>query len=445
MPRQTSKLSAKAISTKPPGRHADGGGLYLLVKPSGGRSWVFRYALGGKRHDLGLGPAGNDPVAVTLAEARRKAIEMGGLVLKKIDPASERIAAREAHKAKAAQPARKTFREVAAEYIKAHESSWSNRHHRYQWRATLEQIAGPHFGDMPVADVRTEHVKAALLPVWHKTTDTAVRTRGRIEAVLGYATALGWRTGPNPAQWAGHLENLFPAPSKIAATEHHPSLPWSQVGSFMADLRKIGSPSAFALELLILTASRTQEVRMATWREIDWDGAIWTRPALHMKGKIEHRQPLSSAALAVLKKANDLATKASPDALIFPGQRRQGDQPGRAETGLSDMTLTMIVRRMNKTPEGSPLPWLDNDGVRPIVPHGFRATFRTWADDATAFDHATKEAAIAHIEGDKVVAAYARSDHFEKRRRLMEAWAEHCARSQPEVGNVVPLRTAVGG
>ncbi len=396
-----------------------------------------------KRHDLGLGAAGNEPGAVTLAEARKKAGVLKTQVEGKIDPAATRKSEKAARLVAAAQYPRiapNTFRDVAKECIAAKEKAWSNAKHIYQWTATMEKFVYPHFGDIPVADVGTGHVKAALEPIWLNKTETAVRVRGRIETILDYATTLEWRIGPNPARWKGHLANVFPAPAKVAKSEHHPSLPWSEVGRFLVALREIGSTSALALELLILTASRSGEVLKATWREIDWDAAIWTRPASHMKGKIEHQQPLSPAALAVLKKAQALAIKEGPDSFVFAGQPRAGGKP---EAGLSDMTLTMLIRRMNRAEDGSLPPWVDKEGT-PIVPHGFRATFRTWADDATAFDHSTKEATIAHVEGDKVVRAYARSDLLKKRRDLLEAWAEHCARVLPEAGNVVPLR-AVGG
>jgi integrase len=441
MGREANRLTARGITTKPPGRHADGGGLYLLVRENGARSWVFRYMLAGKRHDLGLGPAGNEPGAVSLAEARRQTGELRTQMRGKIDPASVRKAEKTSRLAEATQSpqtAPKTFRDVAQACIAVKEAEWSNAKHAYQWKATLEQFAYPHFGDVPVADIVTGHVKAALEPIWLTKTETAVRLRGRVETILDYATTLEWRTGPNPARWKGHLANLLPAPSKVATTKHYPSLPWSKVGLFLAALREVGSTSALAIELLILTASRSQEVLKATWREIDWDAAIWTRPAGHMKGKIEHQQPLSPAALAVLKKAQSLATKTDPDAFIFPGQPRDG---AKREAGLSEMTLTMLIRRMNRVEDDCPMPWVDKEGA-PAVPHGFRATFRTWADDATAFDQSTKEAALAHVEKDKVVRAYARSDLMKKRRDLLDAWAEHCARVLPEAGNVVPLRAA---
>ena len=226
---------------------------------------------------------------------------------------------------------------------------------------------------------------------------------------------------------------MLPARAKVAAVEHQPALPWERIGAFMASLLTHDTASSLALQFAILTAARTGEAIGATWGEIDEAAEVWTIPAPRMKAKREHRVPLSGAAMAVLAKAREMAKETGAGAFVFLGR------DGKA--GLSNMSLAMLVRRMNEAPEGCPPPWIDRDG-REVVPHGFRSTFRDWASEATAFDRDTAEAALAHTVKDKVEAAYRRGDQLDKRRRLMEAWAEHCARALPETGNVVPLRTA---
>ncbi|MDR3524065.1 MAG: tyrosine-type recombinase/integrase [Acetobacteraceae bacterium] len=429
MPRHASPLTAKGIIAKrlKPGRHADGNNLHLLVKPSGARSWVFRFAFGGKRHDLGLGPAPeseDDKAAVSLAEARDMATTLCRQVRAGINPAVVRRDERTARQAAAKTAAARTFRDVAKLYVAAHEAGWRNTKHVAQWTSTLETYAYPHFGDLLVAEVNTGHVMDALRPIWHNKPETASRLRGRIEAVLDYATPLEWRSGPNPARWKGHLASMLPSRSKVATVEHHAALPWQQIGAFLADLRQIASVSAFGLEFAILTAARTGEVLGARWSEIDLQAKLWTIPGARMKAKREHRVPLTPAALAVLTKAQELRKTSGPDAFVFPGQKGEN-------SGLSQMTLAMLLRRM---------------GREDITVHGFRSTFRDWASEATSFDRDTAEAALAHTVKDKVEAAYRRGDQLEKRRRMMEAWADHCAKPmQADGGNVVAIRAAGAG
>ena len=412
MVRRTAKLSAKAVSARPPGRHSDGGNLHLLVKPSGARSWVFRYAAGGKRHDLGLGPAGSDRAATTLAEARHLATELRQQIRSGLDPATLR-------QRKANAPKGKTFREVAKLYLDAHASGWRSAKHGAQWEATLATYAYPHFGNLDVADIGTGHVMDALRPIWHVKTETASRVRGRIEAILDYATPLEWRSGPNPARWKGHLAAMLPARAKVAAVEHHAALPWVEVAAFMAELRARDATAGQVLQFTILTAARSNEALGATWGEIDLASAVWTVPAARMKAAREHRVPLSPAALAVLRKAAETRIGQGGDVFVFPG--------AKANTSLSGMSRAMLLRRM---------------GRGDLTVHGFRSTFRDWCSENTAFDRDTAEAALAHTVRDKVEAAYRRGDQLAKRRRLMDAWGGFCAQPPATRGEVTALRAA---
>jgi integrase len=408
------RLTAVAVRRAKPGRHGDGGGLYLEVKPTGRASWVFRYMLAGKRRDMGLGAAhrgGANDSGVTLAEARDRAAEARRLLKAGSDPLEKREADAAAAMAAAQAAARaKTFREVADLYLAAHERGWRNAKHRAQWAMTLREYAGPHLGDMPVAGIRTEHVEAALRPIWHTKPETASRLRGRIEAVLDYATVKGWRSGPNPALWRGHLDKLFPRRGKVRPVEHHAALPWQEIGAFMAALRAREGVAARALEFAILAAARSSEVLGARWGEVDLAAAVWTVPKGRMKAGKEHRVPLAPAAVALLRGLLPLRREDDPAALVFPGQRT-----GRP---LSVIAMAMALRRM---------------GRGDITVHGFRSSFRDWAGETTAHPREVVEAALAHRLGDKAEQAYARGDLFQKRRRLMEDWAEFCARA-PAVG-----------
>lgn len=418
MPRKATGLTAAKVRTAAPGRYGDGGGLYLLVRPVGGRFWLFRYVIDKKMREMGLGAAsGRD--AVTLAYARAKARKLWEAVREGRDPLDDRAADVEARKvaALAAHARAKTFREVARLYIEANEAGWDNAKHRAQWSATLETHAFPHMGDLSVADVTTEHVMAALAPIWRSKTETATRLRGRIESVLDYAKVLGWRTGENPALWRGHIAKLLPNPSRVRAVVNHAALPWRDMGAFMMDLRTRGGLPARALELTILTAARSGEVLGARWNEFDLSAAVWKIPASRMKARREHRVPLSEPALAVLNKLHPMRDPLAGD-WVIPGARE-----GRP---LSNMAMEMLLRRM---------------GRDTITVHGFRSSFRTWSAEATGYAGEVAEAALAHVKGDRVEAAYQRGDFFEKRRRLMDDWAAFCARPQMDA-EIVPLRRA---
>jgi integrase len=413
------KLNAAGLRTLvKPGVYADGGGLYLQVRGANRRAWVFRYTLRGKARWMGLGALAD----VGLAEARGKA-EAARVMLKAgTDPLAERRAeagaavVAEAEAAVVVRP----FRDVAGAYLEAHAEGWKNAKHRQQWVNTLDAYVLPVIGDKPVAGVVVGDVMDCLQPIWRAVPETASRVRGRIEAVLDFATARGWRAGDNPARWKGHLDNLLPARSKVAAIEHHAALPWREIGGFMAILAKEQGVSALALRFMILTATRTSETLNATWGEIVQDGpegAVWTIPAARMKAGRGHRVPLSAGALAVLAEAKSLRVGSGDDAPVFPGVK--GKKP------LSNMAILMLLRRMNR-PD--------------LTGHGFRSTFRDWCAEATNHPREIAEAALAHTLKDKTEAAYQRGDMLVKRARLMADWASFCARSAVLDAAVVPIR-----
>ena len=420
MPRVAKGLTAAKVRTAGPGRYGDGDGLFLLVRPNLSRFWVFRYRMGGRMREMGLGRAGEGQGDRPLSQAREAAAPLWRQVKQGTDPLIHREAETAAVKAAAQDAATRavTFRDVAGFYLAAHEAGWRNTKHRAQWANTLDTYAYPHMGDLPVGTVGTEHVLAALEPIWREKPETASRVRGRIEAVLDYAKVRGWRSGENPARWRGHLDHLLPARSKVAAIEHHAALPWAEIGGFMAALRTRDGIAARALEFAILTATRTAEALGARWNEIDMQAATWIIPAERMKAKREHRVPLSAPALALLGEMAKLRTTDDPAAVVFPGA-----QAGRP---LSNMALLMTLRRMKRGD---------------LTAHGFRSSFRDWVSEATGYPREVAEAALAHVVGDKTQAAYARGDLFEKRRRLMDEWAAFCDRTAPASGeNVVTLR-----
>jgi integrase len=393
-------LNALRVKTAKPGRYGDGGKLYLLVRSAEAAWWVFRYTAAGKMREIGLGPARGQN-AVTLARARDKAAELYRMVEDGLDPLAVREAEAEAKAAEAKATARRaiTFRDVATDYISAQAPGWDNPKHKAQWGSTLEAYAFPHLGDLPIGDVTTDHVLAALQPIWHEKPETASRVRGRVEAVLTAATVKGLRTGENPARWRGHLAELLPNRSKVAPVEHHAALPFAELPAFFLRLQAADGLGARALELAILTAGRTNEVLGATWAEIDLGAALWSIPAARMKAKREHRVPLSEPAALLLRK---LATVRQGEH-VFAGQREA--KP------LSNMALLMTLRRLKRGD---------------LTAHGFRSTFRDWAAESTGHPPEVVEMALAHAVGDKVEAAYRRGDLFEKRRKLMNDWGAFC-------------------
>jgi integrase len=367
--------------------------------------------------EMGLGRAGDDDAAVTLVDARDKATDLHKQVRAGIDPLDKREADAKEAAAEAQKAAVRaiTFRTVADHYMTAHEKTWRNSKHRNQWRNTLDTYANPHFGDLSVAEVGTEHVLAALEPIWRVKPETATRVRGRIESILDYATARDWRSGENPGRWRGHLANLLPARSKVAPVEHHAALPWAEIGAFWPKLKLQAGVSAKATQFLILTAARSGEVLGARWGEIDLVAKVWTVPASRMKARAEHRVPLSAPAVTVLTEMAKLRTAKIDDEFIFPGAAK--DRP------LSVMAMTMMLRRLD---------------YGHVTPHGFRSTFRDWASETTATPREVAEAALAHTLESKVEAAYRRGDLFTKRRKLMDNWAVFCG-LPPTTGNVRSL------
>jgi integrase len=297
--------------------------------------------------------------------------------------------------------------------VKAHRAGWRNAKHAYQWEATLAQYAAPVIGALSVQAVDTSLVLKVLEPIWTTKTETAGRLRGRIETVLDWAAVRGFRTGDNPARWRGHLDKLLPAPCKVRKVEHHAALPYAEVGAFMTDLRQREGVAARALEFAILNAARTGETLGAAWSEIDMGARLWTIAGHRMKGGREHRVPLSPAAMALLT----LMQKLKIDDHIFPGMK--------AGRPMSNMAMLALLRRM---------------GRGDLTAHGFRSSFRDWAAERTNFPSEVAEMALAHAVGDRVEAAYRRGDLFEKRRRLMTAWADFFTKKPAERGKVVALR-----
>jgi integrase len=409
MTRTMHRLSSVKVKNAKIGMHCDGGGLYLQCTSgpgrSIGRSWLFRYAIKGRERQMGLGAVDE----VSLADARDRAAECRKLRENAIDPIEYRKAAQVREALEAAKSM--TFDECRDAYIKAHAPSWRNAKHNQQWRNTLQSYCSPIFGNIPVQAVDVSFVMKVLDPIWSNKPETASRLRGRIEAILDWAKARGLRSGDNPARWRGHLDHLLPARTKVRRVKHHASLPYPEIYRYLEALRCQKGIAAKALEFLILTAARTGEVLDAHWEEIDLPARVWTIPAGRMKAGREHRVPLSDAAVSILKEMQSVRQ----NQFVFPGDRR---------AQLSNMALLMVLRRMKR-----------ND----ITAHGFRATFRTWAAERTNFAREVVEAALAHVVGNKVEAAYQRGDLFDKRRRLMDAWAEFCAKNTA-TAEVLPLR-----
>jgi integrase len=402
MARALNRLSALRVArAKEPGMYADGGSLYLRIAPGGSRQWIFRYVTNGRLRDMSIGPAHT----LTLAEARERATEARKLRLDGIDPIENKRARMAALRAADARTI--TFGECCESYLKGHDASWTNARHRAQWRSTLEQLY-PVLGALPVQAIDTPLVLRAIKPIWEKTPVTASRLRGRLQAVLGWATVHHYRSGDNPAKWGGLLEHALPAPGKVAKVEHHSALPYADIPEFMAKVRADTGVEARALEFICLTAARSGEAVGARWDEIDLANRVWVVPAARMKMCKEHRVPLSDAALAVLKAMK--AIRRSP--YVFP---RASAQPVRGAT---------VWRHANR---------LAGTSV-----HGLRASFRDWASERTSFQREVCEMALAHAIPDAVEKAYRRGDLFEKRRKLMAAWAEFCGKPQSG-GKVVPI------
>lgn len=405
MARQANKLTAIQAAKAGPGLHGDGGGLHLRVSATGSAFWLFIYQHKGKRREMGLGAA-RGPYAVSLASAREGAIEARRLLGEGKCPLAERRAA----EASAPTKPPTTFGEVAEEYMRLREATWKNRKHGAQWRMTLSVYAKPLWG-LPVADIETADVLAVLTPHWTARPETASRLRNRIELVLDAASAKGLRERPNAARWKGHLSAILPARAKLSRG-HFAALDWRVVPAFVQRLRAQGGTAPRALEFAILTATRTSEVTGARWSEFDLAEGVWNIPGERMKAGAPHRVPLSPPALAILREME----KARRGEFVFSFN---GTRP------LSNMSMLKTLRTMGEK----------------ATTHGFRASFRTWAGEASNAPRDIVEACLAHTIENAAERAYVRGDFLAKRAALMAAWAAYC--DAPALGsNVIPLHGA---
>lgn len=390
-------LSARFVETVTnPGKHFDGQGLFLRVSKNGAKQWVQRITIRGKRCELGLG----SPPAVSLAVARKLALENRGAAMLGGDPLADKRKAREVL----------TFSAAVEKYLANKLSEFRNEKHRKQWGSTLETYAVPTLGRKPVAEIDTQDVLKVLQPIWQSKTETAKRLRGRIENVLSWATVAGHRTGDNPARWKGNLSEILPKPSKVAKTDNQPALALTDVSRWWKDLAGREGMAAEALRFLALTAARSGEVRGATWVEIDLDAASWTVPASRMKSGREHRVPLTDDLVRLLKGLPRL--DGSPYVFFAP----RGGM-------LSDMSLSAVMRRLQEAKvKAGEAGYVDPQSKRPAVPHGLRSTFRQWAAEQ-GYPRDIAELALAHWMGSDVERAYQRADMLDRRRDMMAAWA----------------------
>ena len=392
MGRQVNKLSARKVETvKEPGRHSDGGGLYLNVTETGARSWLFMYKVGGRRREMGLGSSN----AVPLGQARKLAADARQHLAGGRDPLSVRT-----------KPAAMTFAQASSALIESMSPSWRNAKHRAQWTMSLTVYCAP-IAALAVSEITTDEVLRVLKPLWLTKPETASRVRGRVERVLDFAKARGMRLGENPARWRGHLDALLPKRGKLTRG-HHKALPFDQVPRFCSGLRSMEGIAPAALEFAILTAVRSGEVMGARWEELNLTERVWIIPASRMKGAREHRVPLSDRALKIAHSM--LAVRSSE--FVFPGSK-----PNRP---LSVMALEMVMRRAKAD----------------ATVHGFRSAFRDWAGECTSFPREIAEAALAHLVGDETERAYRRGDALEKRRGLMDSWSSFCSDQKSKVVSI---------
>lgn len=387
MGRPIQKLSARACKTLGPGMHADGGNLYLQVTTSGARTWIFRYQREGKTRDMGLGPFH----AIGLAEARQKATEARSSLANGIDPLGAKRAA--------AQQQRFPFRVAAEQFVESHRAGWKNVKHAAQWVSTLEAYAHPVIGDVPLHEVSTDHLIAILTPIWSTKTETASRVRQRIEAILDWGKARGMREGENPARWKGHLDHLLPKPNSVRTVKHFAAMPYSDLPAFMSELRERTGIDARALELTVMTAARTGMVIGARFEE--FQNGCWHVPGSRMKGTRARNDmdfiiPLPSQ---VIELVSSLRTGSD---YLFPSSLARAKH-------ISTGAMDALMQRMDRNQ---------------FTVHGFRSAFKDWAAEKTHVENIVSEAALAHVVSDKVEAAYRRGDMLEKRRALMQAWAD---------------------
>jgi integrase len=393
------QLNARTVETaKTRGYYGDGSGLYMQVSQQGTKSWVLRYKLDGKAHEMGLGSVNT----FTLKEARERARAARQLLADGIDPIQ---AKRDKRAAKLAADAKRiTFGEATTLYMAAHAKAWGKRH-RDQWQASLEQHAFPVLGKLTVDAIELPHIRRVLEPMWNEKTETGNRVRNRIERVLAWATVGGFRQGDNPARWSGHLAEMLPSRAKVQAVKHMAAMPFGELPAFMADLHKRADITALALEFTILTAARTGEVLGATWDEINLKEKLWVIPATRMKSKREHRVPLSDRAVEILESLHNEVGQ------IF---------------GINSMSMVRLLHTMR-------------DG---LSVHGFRSSFSDWCRERTNYPRDIVEMALAHAIKDKTEAAYRRGDALDKNRRLMTEWDRYCSSPAQASGEVVHLHGA---
>ncbi len=400
------KLKAASVQkAMPNGMHADGGGLFLQVTGQGAKSWLFRYSFDGRRREMGLGSL----LAVDLPAARARAADARRLILDGLDPIDTRRAAR--RQAAIARRRATTFGSAADAYFAAHGATWKTEKQREFWRRVMDTYAIPVLGARPVHEINTQAILEVLEPIWSTKTDTAVRVRDRVAHVLDWACARGLREGENPARWKGHLDKLLASPTKLRRRSHFAAMPYPALPAFMSELGRRRTRSRVALRFLILTGVRSGEARGARWPEIDLDRAIWTIPAERMKSARPHRIPLSSAALEILRAQED----GTNDGLVFPSP----------DTGaeLSAYAFGALLRSMKRSN---------------VTVHGFRSTFRDWIAEETTHANEVAEMALAHAVSSSVEAAYRRGDMFQRRRALMDDWAEYC--TSQSIRNPEPQR-----
>jgi integrase len=389
------KLTAlKVRRTAKPGLYGDGKGLYLRVGEGNAKSWVLRYMLAGRAHAMGLGAAYD----ISLAEARELARKYRKLAKEGRDPIEHRRAERAGTRLAAKAV---TFKACAEAYIASHQTGWKGVRHAKQWERSLAVHGYSIMGELPVQAIDTPLVMRALERIWVEKTETAARLRGRIESILDYARAAGYRQGENPARWRGHLENLLPQRSKVHRAQHYAAISYARIPSFIAALQRRGGVADSALQFTILTAARSTEALAARWDEIDLEAKLWMIPAERMKADRPHVVPLSDAAIAVLDRMQEVRRVSGK--FVFPGRR-----PGRT---LGHGQMLRVIAAM---------------GYQGVTTHGMRSSFRDWAGDCTDFPREVCEAALAHTIGDKSEAAYRRGSAIEKRRQLMAAWAQFC-------------------
>jgi integrase len=405
MSQEVNRLSARTVQTlKAPGLHPDGEGLYLRIKETGAKSWVFIWKRNQKRREMGLGST----KTVTLAEARSQADEAQRQVARGLDPIEER---------KKRQIVGPTFGEFALDHIKAKQSEWKSVKHKAHWENSLRNHC-PSIWNVRIREIGNQEIVDVLTPIWAEIPDMARRVRERIEDVLSAARVLGHRSGENPASWGGNLEHVLPRQRRLTRG-HMAAMPYEIVPQFVAELAPIPAMSPKALEYLILNAARTVEVIGAKWKEIDFAAKIWTVPAERMKGMVagkklprEHRKPLSDRSIEILRFVGFLGM--DPEGFIFPGAKEN--------KGLSNMAMAETLKR---------------HGRSEFTVHGFRTSFRDWVGDETEFPRELAEMSLAHAVGDETEQAYRRREAVERRRPIMEAWSHYLMGSDDIAGHTV--------